>query len=810
MTRATYPALATLLAAAGAVAPSSMHQPKRTPSPRPELPLSFVAAPRPTGITQFVGRGHGGQLLVSPTEAMLASAGSRQAVRMRVQGANPRAKLRGEAPQQARVNYFVGRDPQQWRTGLPTFGAVRVEETYPGIDLVYYNGGRELEYDFVVQPGADPSQIALAFDAGAERATVAADGRLALTGNAAEIRMGRPVGYQEIEGVRHPVDARFVAAGDEVRFALGSYDESRPLIIDPTVSFSTLLGGTAEDYALAVATDALGRTYVAGRTTSLDLSTANAEQPVFGGGISDAYVARFSADGRTLQTASYFGGLGEDMIHDLAIDDLGDVYLTGATSSSDFPLRNPFQSRFQGGLSDAFVVKLNANLDNLVYGTYLGGAGQDVGEGLALGPSRTAYITGKTGSLNFPITTRAFQRRFGGGTTDAFVTRLAENGQSLRYSTYLGEQGEENFGVATGRIAVDSTGNAYVTGTTGSSRFPITTTAFQRRLGGTHDAFFAKLNEPGEVLLHSTLLGGGSRDYAGDIAVNAEGSAVIVGITESTNFPVTRSAYQQRFGGGGWDMFVTRFGAAKQDVTFSTFLGGRGDEGAVFGTVTDLGAVGFRPTGDIVVAGRTDSFNFPLVSPVQPVRGGFADGFVSRLSDVGAKLLESTVLGGGANDIATDLSIDAGGDVSVVGFTASRDFPLAFPVQSTFAGGLSDAWALRLDYPAPPAPKPALFISHTQLDFGSVRVGLNRIVAVTVRNAGKTNLDGTIGTLSTPFEVVEGSGSFSLAKGKSKTVRIRFAPVAVERSAQELVITSTDPARPVANVPILGRGLAAR
>jgi hypothetical protein len=595
-----------------------------------------------------------------------------------------------------------------------------------------------------------------------------------------------------------------------VRFALGSYDRRRPLILDPSVSFSTLLGGTAEDYALAVATDSEGRTYVAGRTTSLDFPTADAEQPVFGGGLSDAFIARLSADGRTLQTATFFGGLGEETIHDLAIDDAGNLYATGATNSDDFPLRNPIQGRFEGGLSDVFVAKFNGDVDELRYSTYLGGGGQDAGEGIALGPSRTAYVTGKTGSIDFPTTFGAFQRRLGGGTTDAFVARLAEDGGSLRFATYLGHLGEENFGVAEGRIAVDADGSAYVIGTTTSPRFPTTLGAFKRNLGGGQDAFLAKLAPDGESLRFATLLGGGSREFAGDVAINADGSAVVTGITESLNFPVTGDAYQRRFGGGLWDAFVTRFTPSGEAVFFSTYLGGRGDEGATFGAVTDFGAVGLRPDGEIVVAGRTDSFNFPLVDPVQRFRGGFTDGFFSRFSADGAKLLESTYLGGGANDTAADLSIDPAGDVTLAGFTGSRDFPLKNAVQPFYAGGFSEAWALRLDEPAPPAPKPQLRASPTQLDFGSRRVGQSRTKTLTLRNAGRTNLDVSVGTPSAPFAIQSGGGSFTLLKGKSRKVRIGFSPSGEGRIRQELSISSTDPVRPDFTVPLLGRGTAAR
>jgi len=810
MTRTPSVLFTALLVAAGALVSAGRDALLHLRRPIGGVPFSFTAAKTRPGSSQFVGRGPDSQLVVSPTEAVLTAQGrARERVRIRFCGANPNAALLGAEPEAARVSYVLGRDSRRWRSGLRSYRAVRVENAYPGIDLVYYRGGRELEYDFVVQPGADPGRIALQVE-GQQRATVTAEGSLTLPGAEGPIRIGRPVTYQEVDGVRQPVASHFVSVGEQVRVALGPYDRRRPLIIDPTLSFSTFLGGSAEEYALAVATDSQGRTYLAGRTASLDFATVDAEQPAFGGGLSDAFIARLSSDGRTLQTMTYFGGMGDETINDLALDDLGNLYVAGNSNSDDLPLRNPIQRRFGGGTSDAFVAKLNADADRLEYATYLGGGGQDTGEGIAVGPSHTAYLTGKTGSLDFPTTSGAFQRRFGGGSTDAFVARLAEDGQSLRYATYLGDIGEENFGTAAGRIAVDNIGNAYVTGTTTSPRFPTTPRAFQRVLRGGQDAYLTKLGSNGDEVVYSTLLGGGSRDFGGDVAVDAGGSALVTGITDSLTFPVTRNAFQSRFGGGIWDAFVTRFAPSGEDVVCSTYLGGRGDEGATFGTVTDFGAAGFRPNGDLVVAGRTDSFNFPLAGPVQPVRGGFADGFFSRLSSDGERLLESTYLGGGANDVATDLSVDPGGDVRVAGFTASRDFPLVNPVQTSYAGGFTDAWVLRLNEPAPPAPKPQLRLSASELDFGSRRIGQDRTRSFTVRNAGQSGLSVTIGSLTSPFEVIEGGGAFVLGKGRTHRVRVRFTPTTIERNRQLLSIASTDPIRPTVTVTITGRGTAAR
>ena len=796
--RSPSPALVALVAAAPLLVAGALPGVRAASAAKPSPTLPVVFEERGA---DFLARGAGYQLQVSAQEAALQpTEGS--AIRMRVAGADPAARLEGVG-RRGHVSYFLGRDRAHWRTGVSTYPSVRAAAVYPGVDLVYYSSPSGLEYDFEVRPGADPGRIALGLEQEGQQAALVPDGALELTGTG--FRVERPVAYQEVDGRRRPVAARFVERDGLVRLALAEYDRSRTLVIDPVIRFSTFLGGGGEDHGLATAVDGAGQLLIAGRTNSLDFPRQAPLRATFGGGASDGFIAKLTADGAHLVWATYFGGLGDDRINDLAVDAAGDVYVTGSTSAANFPLQNPIQNQLRGG-SDAFVTKLDGDGDRLLFSTYLGGGGQDGGEGIAIGPSNTAYVTGETSSTNFPVTTGAFQRTFGGGGSDAFVARLAANGRSVMYATYLGEREEENAGDLLGRIAVDTEGSAYVTGTTRSSLFPVTNKAFQRQRRGDQDVFLTKLEADGKSVEYSTFLGGNTLETAGDLAVDAGGAVVLTGLTSSPDFPVTTGAFQDEFGGGVWDAFVTRVAPNGETLSFSTFLGGRGEEGNTFGLVTTYGSVRLTPNGEIAVAGRTDSVNFPVVEPIQAEREGFFDAFVCRLSGDGKRLPFSTFLGGSANDSAADLAVTTGGDLIVAGFTASQDFPVTGPGQSLYGGGISDAWLTKISGPVIPPVRPQLKVTPLRVDFGTRRTDQTRTKTVTLKNTGRTSLEVTVGAVTAPFEIVEGGGTFTLARGKSAKVKLLFSPAEAGRARKELEITSTDPIREMVRVILVGRG----
>src|SRR5216110_1557886 len=502
-----------------------------------KLPLHFEANQGQTHQdVRFLARGAGYSLFLTPTEAALTltkqvsparkpaahgkseprGAATGTALRISFAGANPRPRVTGLEELPGKANYFIGNDPAKWRTNVPTYAKVRYTDLYPRIDLLYYGNQRQLEYDLVVHPGADPTRIVLDIQ-GADRLQVDAQGDLVLQTTVGPIRQRKPVIYQEIDGVRKDIPGGYVLKGEhQVGYKVAAYDASQPLVIDPILSYSTYLGSSDEEGETRIAVDAAGNAYVAGETVSSNFpTTAGAFQTTFGGGVfsaGDAFVTKLNPTGSALVYSTYLGGSSSDAGYGIAVDAAGNAYVTGGTGSTDFPTTiGAFQTTKGGGFRDAFVTKLNPTGSALVYSTYLGGSGDDYGEGIKLDAAGNAYVTGGTGSTVFPTTAGAFQRTFGapvcdGCTSNAFVTKLDPTGSALVYATYLGGSGRDGgWG-----IAVDTLGNAYVTGsTTSSTNFPTTTGAFQTTYGGGFgEAFVTKLNPTGSALVYSTYLGG--------------------------------------------------------------------------------------------------------------------------------------------------------------------------------------------------------------------------------------------------------------------------------------------------------------
>src|SRR5437762_855403 len=451
------------------------------------------------------------------------AAGTSTVVRMKLVGGNakPRAEALGELA--GKANYFIGNDPKRWRTNVATYAKVKYEGVYPGVDLVYYGNQGQLEYDFVVAPGVDPNEIRLQFP-GAGKLRVDEKGDLLLGSRGEEVRLEKPMVYQEVGGERKPVEGRYVlASANRIGFQLGVYDHSQPLVIDPVLVYSTYLGGSAYGEGDGIAVDGSGNAYVTGLTDSTNFPTLNALQSTFSSNYV-GFVTKFNPSGSALVYSTYFGGSDGGWGRSIAVDASGNAYVTGVTSASNFPTVNALQSTYGGGYNDAFVIKLNPTGSALVYSTYLGGSDYDQAYRIAVDASGNACVTGYTGSTNFPTTAGAFQTTIGGLNQNAFVTKINPSGAALVYSTYLGGSGEDiGYG-----IAVDGSGNAYVTGEAGSTNFPSTAGAFQTAIGGYSDAFVSKLNPGGSALVYSTYLGGSGEDSGYGITVDASDRKSVV------------------------------------------------------------------------------------------------------------------------------------------------------------------------------------------------------------------------------------------------------------------------------------------
>ena len=418
-----------------------------------KLPLSFEANHGQTdNRVDFLSRGSGYTLFLTPTEAVLAlrkppasevgkvesNGDTEEAVlRMKLVGANPSPRVSGVEELPGKSNYFIGNDPKKWLANVPHYAKVQYKDVYPGVDLVYYGNQRQLEYDLIVTPGANPEAVQLAFE-GEDSLEIDAQGDLVLHSADRQVRLQKPLVYQQVDGVRREISGAYVLNGRrQVGFEVAAYDASKPLIIDPVLRYSTYLGGSTLDLGSSIAVDPAGNAYVTGGTdSSVNFPTANPFQAVLGGGRVDAFVTKLNATGSALVYSTYLGGDSIDIGNSITVDAAGNVYVAGQTESTNFPTASPIQPA-NDGLSDAFVTKLNAAGDALAYSTYLGGTSGDSGFSVAVDAAGNVYVTWSTESTNFP-TASPIQPAHAGGGSDAFVTKLNAAGNALVYSTYLG------------------------------------------------------------------------------------------------------------------------------------------------------------------------------------------------------------------------------------------------------------------------------------------------------------------------------------------------------------------------------------
>lgn len=698
-----------------------------------QLPISFEANMGQTDAeVKFLSRGSGYTLFLTATEAVLSlrkSMNDKPAVlRMQLAGANDNPQITGRDELTGKVNYLMGQDRSEWRTNVSTYRQVYYEEVYSGVDLIYYGNRQQLEYDFLVEPEANPKAIRLAFT-GARSMTVDRSGDLVLETAAGQVRQKRPVAYQEIDGQRQTVTANYVVKNRrQVGFQLGEYDQTKPLVIDPVIDYSTYLGGGGVDEAYDIAIDNDGNIYVTGVTGSVNFptrnpikgicqpcqnwsveafvtkinpdedgdpslvfstfwgsnlqghtegraidvdaaqnvyvvgitgsnsfpTTPNAHQPAFQPFTStNGFLTKFDPQGSSLQYSTYLMGNNVDEPGDVAVDNDNNIYVTGATASSNFPLLNAYQPYNAGGF-DGFLTKFawtppapgmpaDPGAYTLAFSTYFGGYETDMATNLALDSAGNAYMTGSTQSRDlawtpqwdgFPVL-NGFQTSHAGG-TDAFVMKLdpSKTGNAaLLYSTYLGGSGQENAAVRLGGIAVDIWDDVYVTGMTSSGvNFPLWA-AYDSSLAGSYDTFVTKVNPDlagAASLIYSTFLGGGGLDYGNDIAVDLAGQAYVVGMTQSNNFPLTECAFQD---GPSWDGFITVLDPLGATLVFSTYLDGNGSD--------SINAVAVDADGIAHVTGSTDSTNFRLKDAYQNNLGGlspgsyFKDAFVTKIRPIG-------------------------------------------------------------------------------------------------------------------------------------------------------------------------------
>lgn len=765
-----------------------------------KLPLSFEANKGQTDArVKFISRGQGYSFFLTPSEAVMtlnraeakeqgarAKKETSATLRMKLVGANEQPRISGLDEQAGKTNYFLGNDARQWKTDVPNYGKVKYEGVYPGVDVVYYGNQQQLEYDFIVAPGADPKQIKLSF-AGARQMRLDENGDLILKTQAGEVRQHKPIVYQEENGKRREITSRYVLAGhSQVHFKIGEYDVSQPLVIDPILSYSTFLGGKYDSNPEGITVDAAGNAYVTGRIAVS--ATEPTEFPTTQGSLQMAsdptrhegnytFVTKFNADGSALLYSAIIGGTrgipyldsrGQtryeltNSSQDIAIDTSGNAYVTGWTRSTNFPT-TPGAVQAQTKVttrdaSDAFVVKLNPSGSAVVYATLLG-QGKSAASSIAINNSGEAWLTGATGANNFPTTRNAYQNVLKSPGASAFVSKLNSTGTQLLYSTYLtsgsGDGGND--------IAVDASGNAYVTGSTGSScdaagrppvdPFPTTEGAFRRDLGdgcvGTGSSRFTFVTkfDSGGAVVYSTLVG---ISVGEAIAVDAAGNAYVAGKTvKGTDFPITPDAFQTQITGATSTSagFVTKLNANGSGLVYSTYINGVGNNPDLIGLAIDTEGSAYV-TGYVSTVNKdtfvTTSKDAPFNSPV----GIFA----TKLNPAASALVYSVILGQGRDP---SIAVDGRGNTYLAG-VVGRDVsfpttPNAFQTQrNTTNPSGSDAFVSKIG--AVSAPRPVQNVSAASYAgaalasdsivtaFGS---GLASALEVAVSNPLPTTLAGT-------------------------------------------------------------------
>jgi Beta-propeller repeat/Bacterial Ig domain len=635
----------------------------------------------------------GGQSGANPSnqkgkeKSLRANESAPAVLRVKFVGANTSPTIEGEARQPGTVNYFGGK-PEQWRTKIPIYGRVRYGSLYPGIDLVFYGSNRELEYDLVIAPGADPGRIKLAM-AGADEIRIDADGNLVLRTSQGDVVQQKPKIYQRKGATLKPVTGEYVLNGkNEVGFRLGSYDPRAAVVIDPVLRYSSFLGGDGTDTGNAIAVDSSNRAVVVGTDCSSNFPvTAGHTLPK----PCSAFITKFDFTGSHLLFSTL---LGDDAFGEgVALDSSGNIYVTGQTLANFPTTPGALQTTF-GGDNDAFVTKLGSTGSKLLYSTFLGGSAADHGMGIVVDREGDAYVAGFTASKNFPVTSGVFQNECrltsDGVCSSAFVTKLNSTGSRALYSTFLGGHGSQ---IANG-IAIDLAGHAFVTGSTTASDFPTIAGTAQPVFGGDTDGFVAELSSSGSHLNYSTFLGGGNLDQGEAIALDSLGNAYVAGMTRSLDFPV-RNAFQPHcatVNGICSNPVVTKLSSSGR-LLYSTYLG---SEGSATG-------IAVTPGGQALIAGFTASESFPTTSNVfQRVFAGGNEVFLVKFSPTG-KFIYGSYLGGNGFDVQPSIALDRDTNVYLTGTTSELNpaTPSSFPVtpgafQEHPSGGSGDAFVAKV------------------------------------------------------------------------------------------------------------------
>jgi len=815
------------------------------------VPLAFEAnAGQTDARVKFLSQGPGYSLFLTPSQATLVLQSRKRqaetadvsaaenmlapvqadALRLRLAGANEQAAMTGLEAQPGHSNYFLGSDPKQWRTNVAQYGKVQMAQVYPGIDLVFYGNQQQLEYDFVVAPGAQPDAIRLDVD-GATRVEAAADGAVEIGSTVGDIRLLQPVAYQMVGGERKPVTSSFRVSNGEVSFALGEYDRSAPLVIDPILSYSDAISPGFGDIA-GIAVDASGDAYVTGDNCGPNFPVTpgpftNESNP-FGTFCEKVVVMEFNPTASTLIFSDSLGGSLANAGTRLALDSKNNVFVTGLTQSTDFPTTSGVvvpNSDFKGGecvvlgyspntpCADAFALELSNSGSVLTYSTLLGGNQVTIGLNIKVDSNDQAYVSGVTNASDFAPTPNGLQTTYTGGDNcvvigtqltrpcfQVFVVVLNSGATQAKYSSYFGGS-DDSFA---GGMAIDASGNVYLAGAGETTGFTVTkTVAPSSGSASIYLAYAAKINTlatpPSSGLVYSVAFEGSQDQGATGIDIDTQGDAYIVGSTISPNFPTVNALYpdymasttqsgvcttQEQLSAllpnNCGNAFVAEIDKLGQNVLFSTFLGGSGPDVAT--------AVAFDSiSNSIWVVGSTGSANFPTTpNAYYTLSTNFGTGaFLSNLSANGSQNLFTTLLGPGSSDVASGVVVDSNDNVYVAGDQNETSFPIT-PGVYPFGEG-SGGFLMKF---SPGTTMPMLALSTNMLTFSNQPIGSSSAPqTITLQNTGTapaqlaigiTNSQNFLGIPAPENDFLESDNCGGLlAAGGGCTIDVVFQPQAM-------------------------------
>jgi hypothetical protein len=626
----------------------------------------------------------------------------RENLNLRFLGANHELKLDGLEESEAKFNIFRGSDPSRWISGMPSYLKIVYRELYPGIDLIVFGKSGRLKNEYLIKAGADVGQIRWKYE-GAREIHINKNGQLVVEMANGVLIEDQPLSYQWIDGRRIDIRSEFIRlSGNNYGISVEKFDKRRELVIDPGLEYSTYLGGNGQEEGFRIAVDSQGNAYITGYTSSANFPlTAGAYDTTINN--VDVFVVKMNSTGTGIVFSTALGGSNDEEGHGIAVDGSGNVYVTGWTNSTDFPVTpGAFDTTYNAGAADwyhdAFVTKLNSSGTALLYSTYLGGKYNDSAyAGIVVDSNKNAYVAGYTSSSNFPTTSGAFRTSLSGH-GDAFITKLNSTGTALVFSTYLGGSVGGNGDDGAGGIAIDSSGNVYVTGDASSTDFPTTTGAYDRTYtGGARDVFIAKLNTSGTGLIYSTYLGSSGYDSVWGLAIDCFGNAYVAGETDHADFPTTAVAFDTTYNGGTRDGFIAKINPSGSSLLYSTFLGGKDNDYCL--------AIAVDSIGNAFVTGNTFSDNFPsTLGAYDTSWNGYSDAFISKLNPQGTTLLYSTYLGGGPDGSSDGFYGDIGRSIAINGISflyvtgkAYKNFPTTSGAYDTsYNEGSFDAFVAKI------------------------------------------------------------------------------------------------------------------